>query len=295
MSSRDTTRAFLVSQVDGLEPFGFVTLSPTGAPLHMVEVNRREDQALEVCVPPRPMALPELSEEVRDRLQSRGFESVDAADRMKPWLLAAESSDAAAEIVLGVLEVVFEEKPDTAVDVLHGNRRAEHEARQKLAAVRERVERVISEVVEGDTVQDPEGDYLLPIGDVQVVVAPRVMPGGPSIIRVFAITNVGVEVTPELGLFLARLNFSFMFGRFTVDVEHNSIWFDETLLGDQLNEDALRFAIRVVSSTSDEWDDRLKAKFGGVKFMEAMEELEGQDPPPTKPGQGEQPGMGLYL
>jgi len=127
---------------------------------------------------------------------------------------------------------------------------------------------------------------VLPIRDVHVVVAPRVAPGGPVIVRVFAITNVGVAVTPDLGLFLARLNFGLMFGRFALDAEHHSIWFDETLLGDQFSDEELRFTIQVVASTADHWDDRLKQMFGGVTYQEVLAGRASHVAPPVKPGQG---------
>jgi hypothetical protein len=130
---------------------------------------------------------------------------------------------------------------------------------------------------------------VLPIRDVHVVVAPRIAPGGPVIVRVFAITNVGVAVTPELGLLLARLNFGLMFGRFALDAEHQSIWFDETLLGDQFTEEELRFTIDVVASTADQWDDRLKQMFGGVTHQEALAQRNDRPESLSKPGQG------LYL
>ena len=177
-------------------------------------------------------------------------------------------SNAAIGLAERVLHEVFDEKPGGPLDIVHGSRLAQHQARLKLDDLRRRVESVLVEVMGKVPEQDVDEDYLLPIGDVQVVVAPRAVPGGPALVRVFAVTNVGVNVTPELGLFLARLNFGLMFGRFALDTEHRSIWFDETLLGDELNEEALRFAIKVVSTTADDWDDRLKQMFGGLSHQE---------------------------
>jgi hypothetical protein len=115
------------------------------------------------------------------------------------------------------------------------------------------------------------------------------------VVRVFAITNVGVPVTPELGLFLARLNFGLMFGRFALDVERQAIWVDETLLGDHFTDEELRFTIDVVAKTADEWDDRLKQMFGGATYQEAAGRRPDADGL-AKPGQGGyQPGQGIYI
>jgi hypothetical protein len=145
---------------------------------------------------------------------------------------------------------------------------------------------VLTEMAKHRPEQDEDGDYLLPIGDVRVTVAPRVAPGGPVIVRVFAITNVGVTVAPELGLFLARLNFRLMFGRFALDAEHAAIWFDETLLGDQLSDEALRFTVGIVVSTADEWHNRLQQMFGGATYQQVLQGNATHGTPPIKPGSG---------
>ena len=124
-----------------------------------------------------------------------------------------------------------------------------------------------------------------------MTVAPRATPTGQIVICIFAITNVAVSVAPELGLFLARMNFNLMFGRFALDAEHRSIWFDESILGEQFREEELRFAIHVVASTADEWDDRLKQMFGGATYQEVLAGRTAEAPPPIKPGQG----TGRYL
>jgi hypothetical protein len=118
------------------------------------------------------------------------------------------------------------------------------------------------------------------------------MPLGPVVVRVFAVTNVNVPVVPELGLFLARLNFGLMFGRFALDAEHNAIWFDDTLLGEQFSDEEMRFAVDVVARTADEWDDRLKQLFGGATHQELLKSKGAADESlPVKPGEG----PGLYL
>jgi hypothetical protein len=286
MTDPAAVRAYLLGEIEALEPFSLVLASPAGRPLHVVEVTRREDGQLEVRVPGRPPPVPELPVPVRSALRERGFASADAADRTVPWTREVPDAAAAVDEVLRLLVEVFAEKPDVALDVAHGSHRAEHEARLKLAAVRERIERVIGGMTGDRPRQDEDGDYVISIRDVHVTVAPRVGPGGPVVMRVFAITNVGVTTTGELGLFLARLNFGLMFGRFALDAQHASIWFDETLLGEHVSDEELRFTIEVVASTADEWDDRLKQMFGGATYQEVLAAGPEQPAPPVKPGSG---------
>jgi hypothetical protein len=131
----------------------------------------------------------------------------------------------------------------------------------------------------------------MPIDDVHVMVSPRAAVDGQIVVRVFAICNVGITVTPELGLFLARLNFGLMFGRFSLDAEHRAIWFDEMLLGEEFREEELRFAIRMVAETADAWDDRFKQMFGGATYQEVLAGRTSEPAPTSKPGQG----VGQYL
>ena len=60
MTDPATLRAFLLGEVEALEPFGFVAVGPSGHPLHVVEVTRGEDGGLEVRAPGRPPLLPDL-------------------------------------------------------------------------------------------------------------------------------------------------------------------------------------------------------------------------------------------
>jgi len=291
MTDPAAARPFLVSEVEALESFGFVAVVPAGRPLHMIEMVRREDGGLEVRVPGRPRAVPELEVPVRSALQERGFASEDPADPTKPWARAASDGQAAVGLLQELLVEVFGEKADATLDVGHGSHRTEHEARQKLERARTRIEGIVTEMLGRAPERDDDGDYVLPIDEVHVMVAPRAAPDGQIVVRVFCITNVGVNVVPELGLFLARLNFGLMFGRFALDVEHRSIWLDEPILGEEFREEELRFAIRMVATTADGWDDRLKQIFGGATYQEVLDGRTTEKPPPTKPGEG----VGQYL
>lgn len=290
MTAIDTTHAYLLSQVEALEAHDYVMLAPAGNPLQSVQIGRDPEGALVVSVPGRALPAPELPAAMRAALRERGFANEEASDPRKPWEKGAGDVEAAVALARALLVEVLGVKPDRPLDVLHGSRRAEFEASQKLAAVRERVEGILTGLIERKPETDDDGDYQLPLGDVRVVVAPRALPGGPVVVRVFAVTNVNVSVTPELGLMLARLNFGLMFGRFALDTAHNAIWFDETLLGEHFSDEELRFAVDVVTRTADDWDDRLKEMFGGATFQEALKLSQGSEPP-VKPGEG----PGLYL
>lgn len=290
MASRETLNALLLEEIEATSAFDFVALVPSGRPLHAVEVTRTEQGALEVRVPGRPPMVPELAVERREALRSRGFTSDEPADRTQPWAHAVPDAPSAADLAHRVLEEVFGEKPDAKLDIAHGSHRGEHELRAKLAKARERIERVAREMLECDCEQDNDGDYVFPVGDVQVTVAARPAPGNRVLVRVFAITNVGIEVNPEVGLLLSRLNFGLMVGRFSLDADRGAVWFDETLLAENFDEGELRWTIELVASTADQWDDQLKRMFGGSTHQEIVTGRAAGGDGAIKPG-----GTGQYL
>jgi hypothetical protein len=284
-------RAYLVAEFEALTPFDFVNVSPAHNPLHALEVSRREDQKLEVSVPGRPLPMPPLPMSVRSGLRDHALVSEEPADQTHPWVREVPDPESAYQLVQNLLGDVFDEKPDTRLNIIHGSRRAQHEAELKMAEIRNRIETILTDMMEEKPSEDEDGDFCVGLGDVRVFVGARIAPGGLLMVRVFAITNVDVTISPELGLFLARLNFGLMFGRFALNTERRSIWFDETLLGEHFSDEELRFTVQVVASTADEWDDRLKQMFGGSTHQEVLaKRLELEDERGSY-----KPGFGTYL
>lgn len=286
MTNPTAAKAYFEAEVESLASFDFVVMVPSGNPLHAVEATRRQDGGLEVRLPGRPRPVPALPVDVRSKLRDRGFVSEDPADQARPWTREVRDAGEAVALLQELLTGVLGEKPDAKLNVVHGNHETEYRARQQLAETRELVEKTLTDMVGGPVEQDSDGDYVLPVNDVHVMVAPRAIADGNVVVRIFAITNVGVAVTPELGLYLARLNFGLMFGRFALDTDHAAIWFDESLLGAQLSDELLRFTVKMVADTADEWDDRLRQMFGGATYQDVLKKRATGVAPPTKPGLG---------
>lgn len=281
----EVARDFLRSQVERLQPLEYVLVGIPHQPIRPVEVGRTENGSLAVRVPPVPTGEP-LPVPQRSRLAELGFVSRDASNPMVPWERAVADSAEATTIAERAMRDVLGADLGETVDVFHGSHRLEHERKAKLEAVREQIEPVISDMLGRPPERDVDGDYLVPIGEIEVIVAPRASLDAVVVVRILAITNVGVEVTPDLGVFLARLNFGLMFGRFALDVEHEAIWFDETLLGGHTDDEELRFAIEVVANTARAWDEQLKQLFGGLTRREAKAQQRASVPRSVKPGQG---------
>jgi hypothetical protein len=281
-SSRTTTFTFLAEQVGHLQPFDFVVATLAGRPLDGFEVERDDRDRYHMHLARR---VPEtaVGDDLRRRLSDCEFSAPSSEGR---WTAGPVSSpEAAATALERALVGVFGYERDAPLDVRHGSHRALHEAQAKLGILRERLVPLLTRLIGEAPTTDPDGDYVFRYESAQVFVAPRVAPSGVVVVRVFAVTNIGVAVTPQLALFLARLNFGLMFGRFSLDVDHDAVWFDETLLGDRATDEELEFAVRVVASTADEWDDPIKQMFGGVTGADLQVSKALQAPPP-KPGEG---------
>ncbi|MGI8791591.1 MAG: T3SS (YopN, CesT) and YbjN peptide-binding chaperone 1 [Acidimicrobiales bacterium] len=253
----DARRAFLSTQVDSLGSLEFLMVGVPSPPFDVVQIRREADGGWVVGVGGRNEGAP-FTEEQLGGLAALGFERGDVS-----WSTPAGGAEQALGAALGVLDRVLGVDQAAPLDVRHGSTAAEHAAQLKLTTMRTQLERVITELTKEDPAVDDDGDYVVVVNGSKVFVAPRSVPGRLPVVRVFAITNAGVQMSPELGMYLARLNFNIMFGRFSLDAENQSVWLDETLLGEHVTDDELTFTIGMVAGIADEWDDKIAAAFGG--------------------------------
>lgn len=164
MSDAKVTQAFLEDQIEALPPFGFLVFGSASQPLHVLETNRLEDGGLEVRVPGRPPGIPELGPKVQAALKERGFTLEEEGGRNGSWSQGVDAEADAVDLMQRVMHEVFEEPEDLAMNIAQGNRREEHDARQRLARVGERIEKVLPDLIGAPVERDADGDYVLPIG-----------------------------------------------------------------------------------------------------------------------------------
>lgn len=272
-------RAFLSAQVDNLEALGFVVVGLAEPPFDAIQVRREQDDSFIIEIAARDEATPFTAEQA-EALAKLAFSVQTQTWVGKPLSSAADAVNVVEDVLANVLSI----PPNTAVDVRHGSVREERAAEAKVAEMRAFIEPVLESITGQPAVRDQDDDYMVDLADMRVFVAPRAFPGRPAIIRVFAITNASLNLTPDLGLFLARLNFSLAFGRFSIDADRRAVWFDETLLGDQVTGDELAFVVRIVAETAGEWDDKIGSMFGGSYRGDGT--ATPGDTASAKPGQG---------
>lgn len=115
---------------------------------------------------------------------------------------------------------------------------------------------------------DDHGNYVLGIVSARVFIVPTWIKNGSTIIRVFAITNLDVPVTPELTTYLLEKNLEFVFGGFALDAKAGAVWFNHNMLGDFAHPEQLEATLAAVAQTADQYDDEIKERFGGRLYVE---------------------------
>ena len=149
-----------------------------------------------------------------------------------------------------------------------------------VVALREMIEGKLTAIAGGYMV-DNHGNYVLGVQTARTFVVPTWLENGATVVRVFAITNLGVPVTAELTQWLLKKNLEFVFGAFALDVENGAIWFNHNLLGQFAAPEELEATIAAVVETANRFDDEIKSRFGGRLYVEGAGETV---PPPTAPG-----------
>lgn len=113
---------------------------------------------------------------------------------------------------------------------------------------------------------DEQGDFHLMFEDgVRVLVMPRELKDGITVVKVETLCVKGMRVDGDLGIFIAEENAKTLFGKLTLYPDRQEIHYEHALLGDYLNQAELELAVRLVAYSTDQYDDRIKEKWGGKK------------------------------
>ncbi|MDX1657509.1 MAG: YbjN domain-containing protein [Nitriliruptorales bacterium] len=140
---------------------------------------------------------------------------------------------------------------------------------------------------------DAYGNYTFTHEDARVFVTVGGSPIGPQV-GVFSITNLDVDLTPELANFLLSTNHQLSFGAFSYDHDASAVWLKHTLLGSTLDGPELQSAVAGVASAAAHFDDQIRDRFGGRAFHDAPEDVQQRARPP-EPDPDNYPSAGGYL
>lgn len=141
---------------------------------------------------------------------------------------------------------------------------------------------------------DAFGNFTFVHEDARVFVTVGGSPVGPHV-GVFCVTNVDVDLGPELARFLLTTNHGLGFGSFSYDAANRAVWLRHTLLGTTLDLPELQAAVAAIATTAAHLDEDIRDRFGGRTFHDAPDDVQrGMEPPSgnSEPGPG---GASGYL
>lgn len=159
--------------------------------------------------------------------------------------------------------------------------------------LREHVGHLLRAVLGGYEV-DAHGNFTFVHEDARIFVTVAPGPVGPTV-GVFSVTNLDMELTPQLSGFLLTTNHRLGFGSFSYDPDNQAVWLRHTLLGTTLDGPELHAAVAAVASTAAHFDDLIQDRFGGRTFHDAPDEVRRATTPPEPDGEPPPAGAGGYL
>ena len=126
---------------------------------------------------------------------------------------------------------------------------------------------------------DHDGGCWVREGSALVSISVKDWPdASDTIVHVVAGVLVGAPATPDLLEFVARHSNDFPFARLWVEGGDASggcgVFAGWNLLGNDMNGDELAWAVKVVCSAADYFDDTLQNRFGGVIGLQTSVELD---------------------
>lgn len=134
---------------------------------------------------------------------------------------------------------------------------------QGTEALRHLLERQLTEIGLQYSV-DQDRDLVVPYRNTITFVRPFEQ-GERTMVRIWAITNEGLELSDELTRFLVTENGKFAFGGFEAHPS-GRVAFSHTLLGDFLQRSELEVAMAAVATTADRYGEEIRSRFGGKLF-----------------------------
>jgi hypothetical protein len=138
----------------------------------------------------------------------------------------------------------------------------------------DRVAEYLGELFE-EPYHDPEnGHFYVTYGTTVLEIA--VDPYGPeeAMVVVMAYCVQGVELEDDLLLGLLELNHHLPFGSFSL--VGRDVFLAHSLFGSALDRGTLLGAIAAVANTSDEYDDRIVARYGGQTALDRIRDTGGR-------------------
>ena len=138
-----------------------------------------------------------------------------------------------------------------------------------------RVLRWVRELFENPYVDEETGHVYVRYGSTVLEIAVEPYRDDEAIVVLMAYCVQGVRPEPGLLAALLELNHDLPFGAFSV--VDRDVFFSHALFGSTLQRRNLWGAIEAVAEVSDEYDDRIVARFGGQTALDRIRDTGGRE------------------
>ncbi len=159
--------------------------------------------------------------------------------------------------------------------------------------LREHVGGLLRSILGGHEV-DAFGNFTFTHENARVFVTVATSPIGPQV-GVFSVTNIDIDLDPDLAGFLLTTNHRLGFGAFSYDPQNRAVWLRHTLLGTTIDLPELQSAVAAIATTAAGLDERIRDRFGGRTFQEAPDDVQQRMEPPSPDGGDGPVSAGGYL
>jgi len=137
-----------------------------------------------------------------------------------------------------------------------------------------RVEEYLGELFEEPVHEESDGHFYVRFGSTVLEISVDTYGPEEAAVVVMAYCAQDVELDEELLLGLLELNHGFPFGAFSI--VGSDVFFSYSILGHTLDRRTLLSALTTVATVSDEYDDRIVAKYGGQTALQKIQDTGGR-------------------
>lgn len=113
--------------------------------------------------------------------------------------------------------------------------------------------------------------FLIQFGSTYVHVAVHPWGDDDATIAARAYVVTQVDLTSDLLHFLLQENDNMRFGAFGIDKD-NDIFFEHTIVGSTCDKEELKSSIIAVGITSDQYDEKITQRWGGVRAIDRVKD-----------------------
>lgn len=105
------------------------------------------------------------------------------------------------------------------------------------------------------------GAFFVPLGRNGIRVNVKPVGTDNAVIDAYSWIGRGLEITPELAMFLAERNSQLRFGALGIDPE-GDVMYQHSLFPESISKVVLERLVQLMAMTADELDDELNGRFG---------------------------------